>query len=264
MSHVLDAAARAAAPRPGLVLSLVGGFAAILTCAAFWFVAASGLAFALLWAISGSSAVAALGARLQGLSPALLAREAEGATGLFFLACVLYACVAAGVVTYARLRARPAREAMLAWRGTPRLTLGHAWWLLPMAAYHALATTLVRWVSPDYALNLVIPIDAAALILSFLAVVVLAPLAEELFFRGWLYDILRARLSGLAAALVCAGAFALAHWDGSGLYPLAVFLPGLALTVVRARTGSAQASAFVHGVYNGVGWAGLVAISALR
>jgi membrane protease YdiL (CAAX protease family) len=264
MSHVLDAAAPGAAPRSNLFLSLAGGLAAILAGAAFWFIAASGLAFALLWALGGSSAVAALGAQLQGLSPALLARDADGATGLFFLACVLYACVAAGVVTYARLRAPPAREAMLAWRGIPRLRARDAWWLLPMAAYHALATTLVRWVSPDYAMNLFIPLEPAALILSFFAVVVLAPLAEELFFRGWLYGVLRARLSGVVAVLLCAAVFALAHWDGSGLYPLAVFLPGLALTLVRARTGSAQASAFVHSVYNCIGWAGLVVISAMR
>jgi len=264
MSHVPDAAAPAAAPQIYLFLSLGRGLIAIFAGAVVWFVLASGLAFALLWAFLGPSALAALSTHKQGLISTLLGREADGATGLFFLACVLYACLAAGVVTYAWLRAPPAREAMLAWRGTPRLSLRDAWWLLAMAAYHALATTLMRWVSPDYALNLVIPIDPAALILSFLAVVVLAPLAEELFFRGWLYDILRARLSALVAALLCAGAFALAHWDGSGLYPLAVFLPGLALTLVRARTGSAQASALAHAVYNGVGWAGLVAISALR
>ena len=191
-------------------------------------------------------------------------REAGGATGMFLLSCVLYGCVAGGVVVYARLRGPRAGAAMLAWRGVPPLRARHLWWLAPMAVYHAAATTLVRWLAPDYALSLFIPLDPASLALSFLAVVVLAPLAEELFFRGWLFDILRAALPGLAATLVCAGAFALAHWDGTGLYPLAVFVPGLALTLLRARTGSAQASAWAHAIYNFVGWTGLVAISALR
>ena len=264
MSQPSDAAARAAAPRPSLVLPLLGGFAAILACTAGLFLLASGLVFACVWAVGGAQGVVALGERLQSLNPAMLGREAGGATGMFLLSCVLYGCVAGGVVVYARLRGPRAGAAMLAWRGVPPLRARHLWWLAPMAVYHAAATTLVRWLAPDYALSLFIPLDPASLALSFLAVVVLAPLAEDLFFRGWLFDILRAALPGLAATLVCAGAFALAHWDGTGLYPLAVFVPGLALTLLRARTGSAQASAWAHAIYNFVGWTGLVAISALR
>ncbi|MFZ9502539.1 MAG: CPBP family intramembrane glutamic endopeptidase [Beijerinckiaceae bacterium] len=264
MSQNIDAAGSTAAPRPGLFLPLMGGLAAILACAAAWFLVLAGVALAGAWALGGAPALAELGARMQALNPARASGGAPGMTSLFLLACILYGCMGAGVVTYARLRGGRAGADALAWRGVPPLRLRHAWWLAPMVAYHALATLLVRAIAPDYALNLFIPIEPAALALSFMAVVVFAPLAEELFFRGWLYGVLRARMGGVAALLACAGAFALAHWDGTGFYPLAVFLPGLALTILRARTGSAQASALAHAVYNGVGWAGLVAISALR
>jgi membrane protease YdiL (CAAX protease family) len=84
--------------------------------------------------------------------------------------------------------------------------------------------------------------------------VALAPLMEELFFRGFLYPVL-ARSFGLPIAVFATAlAFALLHgmqlmfsWGPL----LVIFLVGLALTVVRARNNSVAACVLVHMAYNG-------------
>jgi membrane protease YdiL (CAAX protease family) len=82
----------------------------------------------------------------------------------------------------------------------------------------------------------------------------LAPLMEELFFRGFLYPVL-ARGVGMTAAIFITGfAFALLH--GSQLMyswgpVLVIFLVGIVLTAVRAYKNSVAASLVVHIAYNG-------------
>ncbi|MFZ3339964.1 MAG: type II CAAX endopeptidase family protein [Terriglobales bacterium] len=84
--------------------------------------------------------------------------------------------------------------------------------------------------------------------------VTLAPLMEEMFFRGFLYPVL-ARGIGVTAAIVITGfTFALLH--GSQLMyswgpVLVIFLVGIVLTVVRARKNSVAAGLIVHVAYNG-------------
>jgi len=84
--------------------------------------------------------------------------------------------------------------------------------------------------------------------------ITLAPLMEELFFRGFLYPVL-ARGIGLTAAIFVTGfAFALLH--GSQLMfswgpVLVIFLVGTVLTMVRAYRNSVAAGLLVHVAYNG-------------
>ena len=92
-----------------------------------------------------------------------------------------------------------------------------------------------------------------AAILTGIFAVSLGPLMEELFFRGFLYPVI-ARRSGIVVAIVTTSiAFGLIHaaqlafaW---GLV-LIIFVVGLVLTIVRARTGSVAASFVVHVAYN--------------
>jgi CAAX protease family protein len=84
--------------------------------------------------------------------------------------------------------------------------------------------------------------------------ITLAPLLEELFFRGFLYPVLERRLGlGVAVVLTAAG-FALLH--GSQLLfawgpVLVIFLVGVVLTSVRAKRNSVAASLLIHMAYNG-------------
>jgi membrane protease YdiL (CAAX protease family) len=84
--------------------------------------------------------------------------------------------------------------------------------------------------------------------------VTLAPLMEELFFRGFLYPVLARRLGVLIAVLITALGFALLH--GAQLMfswgpVLVIFLVGLVLTMVRAKTNSVAAGVIIHMAYNG-------------
>jgi membrane protease YdiL (CAAX protease family) len=83
----------------------------------------------------------------------------------------------------------------------------------------------------------------------------LAPLLEELFFRGFLYPVLARRLGVVLAVVLTAAGFSLIHvpqlaqaWGPV----LIVFLIGLALTIVRAVTKSVAAGVLMHMAYNGM------------
>ena len=83
--------------------------------------------------------------------------------------------------------------------------------------------------------------------------VTLAPLMEELFFRGFLYPVLARRLGVASGIFVTSAAFAILH--GAQLKyswaVLIIFLVGLALTTVRAITKSVSACFLLHVGYNG-------------
>jgi membrane protease YdiL (CAAX protease family) len=84
--------------------------------------------------------------------------------------------------------------------------------------------------------------------------VTLAPLMEELFFRGFLYPVLARRLGLPVAVFLTALAFALLH--GAQLMfswgaVLIIFVVGLVLTMVRAKTNSVAAGVIIHMAYNG-------------
>jgi CAAX protease family protein len=83
--------------------------------------------------------------------------------------------------------------------------------------------------------------------------VTLAPLLEELFFRGMLYPVLRRSYGILAAVLLTAVAFAAIHGAqlGNAWAPLlSIFVVGIVFTLVRERTDSVAASFLTHCGYN--------------
>jgi len=82
----------------------------------------------------------------------------------------------------------------------------------------------------------------------------LGPLMEELFFRGFLYPSLARGIGLPGAVFLTAAAFALTH--GSQLLyswgpVLVIFLVGMVLTMVRAKTNSVAAGLLIHVAYNG-------------
>jgi hypothetical protein len=95
------------------------------------------------------------------------------------------------------------------------------------------------------------PLDAYAF--AFLAIA-FAPFMEELFFRGFLYPVLARRVGVGIAIFLTASIFAFIHvFEYKAWGPvLIIFLVGLVLTAVRAKTKSVAASFIVHAIYNGV------------
>ena len=83
--------------------------------------------------------------------------------------------------------------------------------------------------------------------------ITLAPLLEELFFRGMLYPLLRRGLGVSVAVVLTAAAFAAIHSAqlGYAWAPLlSIFVVGVAFTLVRERTNSVGASFLMHCGYN--------------
>jgi membrane protease YdiL (CAAX protease family) len=83
--------------------------------------------------------------------------------------------------------------------------------------------------------------------------VTIAPLMEELFFRGFLYPVLARKLGIGASIFLTSALFGLLHGAqlGYSWAVLIIFLVGLALTIVRAVTKSVAASFLTHVGYNG-------------
>ena len=82
----------------------------------------------------------------------------------------------------------------------------------------------------------------------------LAPLMEELYFRGFLYPALSRRIGIPGAVLLTAVPFALLHVAQLGFAwgpVLVIFLVGMVLTMVRAKTNSVAAGLLIHMAYNG-------------
>jgi membrane protease YdiL (CAAX protease family) len=92
----------------------------------------------------------------------------------------------------------------------------------------------------------------SAYLMAFFGILI-APLLEELFFRGMLYPVLRRRWGISVAVVLTAAAFAAIHSAqlGYAWAPiLSIFFVGVALTLVRQITDSVAASVLTHAGYN--------------
>jgi len=81
-----------------------------------------------------------------------------------------------------------------------------------------------------------------------ITICLIAPIAEELLFRGFLYPVLKKYLGMIGAALVTSAAFAVSHQP-----PLVwgtIFLLALLLTYVYEKTGSLYSAIFIHILHN--------------
>lgn len=88
----------------------------------------------------------------------------------------------------------------------------------------------------------------ASYLLAFLTLVVVAPLVEELLFRGYLYGKLRARSSVVTATILTSLTFALIHWQPN--ISVDVFGLSIVLCILREATGSIWAGVLLHTTKN--------------
>ncbi len=137
----------------------------------------------------------------------------------------------------------------------PGLRQGLAWGLIILAAefgYRYLILWLGMPLSRDgrYREILGIPLF---LPLIFVVIAVLAPIFEELLFRGYLLEGLRrSRLGEVGAILVTASIWAVVHPDIPVRW-LGIFITGVLLALARLRTGSTYLAMLLHVIINTVG-----------
>ncbi|MBN1590110.1 MAG: CPBP family intramembrane metalloprotease [Pirellulales bacterium] len=87
--------------------------------------------------------------------------------------------------------------------------------------------------------------------LLWLAVIVLAPLVEETFFRGFLFVGLRnSALGGAGAVLVTSGIWAVSHTQYDLFHMSIIFAVGLLFGIARIRSRSLYVPLAMHGLMN--------------
>lgn len=86
--------------------------------------------------------------------------------------------------------------------------------------------------------------------------VVVAPVSEELMFRGFLYPVLKRYSDRFFAAIVVSAIFALAHSDFGTVLPL--FLVGLSFAVAFEWTGNLAVPVVMHAAFNAVQVVGIL------
>jgi len=194
-------------------------------------------------------------------SPAGLAQE----NTIFQLVqqCAFYVLILGLLALLARLRHHRPLWVSLGWRAPTR---GQAAAYLLAGAGLALAVSLaisLRPDTPDFPLEKLFNSRPASYAIGAFAVT-LAPVVEEVVFRGLLFALCE-RAAGMrfavaATAVLFAGLHVPEYWPAWD-HLLMILLVGVALSSVRAATGSLASSILVHVGYNALLMAGLFAAS---
>lgn len=210
-----------------------------------------GLAGTLMFAIVLGLVAALLGADTDGDSPAVVV-VGTLAQGLAFVAAALF---------FAGRVAKPR-----AWHFGLRATrLGPAlgWAALGMVCFYIVTAVYSVLVQPEVQQDTVEALGGDSgtfgLIVAGVMVIAVAPVVEEVFFRGFFYRALRSRLSIWVAAGADGLLFGVIHYSGDGLEGLLI-LPPLALLgalfcLVYERTGSLFPVIGMHAFNNAVAYA---------
>jgi len=83
--------------------------------------------------------------------------------------------------------------------------------------------------------------------------VVIAPLFEEVVFRGFVYEVLTKRLSWMASSIIGAGSFVLVHLmptEASITDYLGIFIMGFGLCWLKKASSSLSLCVIAHSLYN--------------
>ena len=86
--------------------------------------------------------------------------------------------------------------------------------------------------------------------LAFICLVVLAPICEEILFRGWLYGKLRFRMPMVPAMLIVSALFGIMH--GQWNVGVTVFAMSLGMCLMRELTGTIWSGVILHMIKNGI------------
>jgi hypothetical protein len=161
-------------------------------------------------------------------------------------------CFVGSALFFAQLAARPT-PAQFGLRPT-RLRLALKWMAIGYAAFWVLSTIWLAVLgvsSKDHTLD-DLGHSAAALAAAAILVSVVAPIAEEFLFRGYIFTALRGWAGVLGSAAITGLLFGAIHADSSRpwafLLPLAFF--GFVLCLIYWKTGSLYPCIALHSVNN--------------
>lgn len=178
---------------------------------------------------------------------------------------ITFACIW-WFVSFRRARLRAIGWRKPRWRDPLYTVAGFAVYFLLYAAVLAAASALVPSLNVDQKQEL--GFDNAtsstiSLALTFISLVVLPPIVEEVVFRGFIFTGLRNKFKPLSAALITSIIFAVAHLQiGNGkpllwVAALDTFILSLVLCYLRNKTDSLWPGIFLHALKNGIAFTSL-------
>ncbi|MGH2981799.1 MAG: lysostaphin resistance A-like protein, partial [Solirubrobacterales bacterium] len=177
-------------------------------------------------------------------------------TGGLLVAQTLFSAV----LVFAALRIASSEPAAAAGNAAALLGLrrfrpsAFGWMALGLFSYYVFAVLygalIVQPEQEDIARDLGLDTGPLAAVAVVLLIVGIAPVAEEVFFRGMLFGGLRRRLPTIAAALISAAVFGALHAPTgvSTVPPLIAF--GFVLALLYERTGSLGPPIVAHAINN--------------
>ena len=166
------------------------------------------------------------------------------------LGYLLYALLAVGVWRACRRAGMPTRALVGAPPSNPQ-----TWALVALAVPLLLIETAVMpavlsalaWIAPEQLSRILEEADDFAGNHTIVMAVLLAPIVEELVFRGVLLRALAARWGLWRGVIVSALAFGLLHLDSLGAVAF-----GVVMSLLYMRTGTLLVPIACHAVYNGI------------
>jgi uncharacterized protein len=207
-------------------------------------------------ALTGTLVVLGIAIAVLGMDPD------DDSAGLTIVGVLLQTAVfIATAVFFASRTARPR-----AWHfGLNRTAFWPAvgWAALGMFSFYLLAGAYSALLDPETEQGITEALGADegtfGLVVAGLMVIVVAPVGEELFFRGFFYRALRTRFSVLVAALLDGALFGLIHFDSS-VDDVWLILPvlgtlGFMFCLVYERTGSLFPVIALHAINNALAYA---------
>ena len=162
----------------------------------------------------------------------------------------------------------PISRAELGLEGLPKWRdIGLA--IIGFVAYFLLAALLVSifsifpWFDADQAQNTGFSglLDLPQRILALVSLVIIAPIAEEIIFRGWLHAKLRSHVGVWIAALLGSVLFGLAH--GAWNVGINVFALSIVMILIRELTGTIYGGLILHILKNAIAFYLLIYTGAL-
>lgn len=169
-----------------------------------------------------------------------------------------------GLLTLAIVALRGGRQ----WRAQLGFCAPRAWELLTWCLYFIAFLLALEWlthimdrpVTPDFMNEVYASADSKLLL--FVAVVVVASVFEEVFFRGFLLEGLRgSRVGSAGGVLLTAALWSVVHiqYDLFGI--ASIFLIGLMLGIARLRTASLWTPIVLHALNNALAFFAMAYLS---
>ena len=197
---------------------------------------------------------AAMGVSMDGVLSSLgLVSPSENTQALNFaiITCIATLMCAALVVAAAGLRDGLEPSAYLALKPVPAKQWLH--WLIVMAIVVAQTDLAIYLVNGELLPEQWIEIyrSVQSPLLFWVALVIATPIFEELLFRGFIFEGIRASpLGGFGAVALTAMAWTLIHHEQDPLEFSMIFIVGLMLGIARLRTGSVPLTITMHMLNN--------------